>query len=900
MSQPPRPPDPEGAPAPAGPVGLDAETTHLDATPGAPGAPGDAGRPDDDRRSEVPDSEHDPSLEGLGSRLRSGAKFASVALVFTQLLSLGQTIVVARILTPTEIGVFTLGTIFANFLTTLTDGGMRAALIQRGREIEDAANTVFWVGLVTGTLMSLGALAASPLLTLYFDDRMVGLVCAATSGTLLVHSLLNVPEALMQRTFNFKRRLIVDPTTAATFALVTVTLALLGLGVWGMVIGFWASQLATLIACWTLSKWRPGKGRFVFRIWREMAGYAGPLIVSSVVDQAREAVQSALVGGRLDIAAAGQYRYGRRIAILPGQAIIQVASYVLFPAFARIAVDMARFRDGLLRSLRMLWVATTPFAAVLVALGEPIIVVLLGREWQPAGVFVAAMAGFGPGVAMAAIGMESIKGAGASKLINWLTVLSIVVGIGGLILLLPFGLFGVGIAASLDSLVGGVVAILLARRLAGVSLRDLAGVLIPPLIAAVVAGGAVWYLEHTYVHADERGILLGIVLLAGEGLLLLGIFGGLLFVMAPEALRELRDGLLRRRGGGGGDTGSDGDEGDEDADGAVRPTDPRPDDLPAFLDAPTEVLPIFGLAGPTEQVWSPYRPSFAAAPRPPLPPRRVTPALPPRPTPSRPSTPVATDDRARRFEEAGLDAPTTAIRPVRNAEGAKDAPAPSGAAKDAPAPAPARDAEGAKDAPAPSAAARAPLAPRRTVTATVRPAARPAPEEPDAEDAPATETMATAPGTRTDDAGDDTDDEAADTQTLATQPEEPGEPEGADDAGEDDAADGSDDTATSTIATTAGDADEDEDEDAAGDGDADRAVTETLRTRPRPGPRPRPGAGQATTETISTSRPAPTRPNGNGNGNGRKAPGRSGSSKLVPLEARGSESGDADGPEHSG
>src|SRR4051794_41569434 len=45
----------------------------------------------------------------------------------------------------------------------------------------------------------------------------------------------------------------------------------------------------------------------------EMAGYAGPLIFSELVDKARDAIQSALVGRRLDVASAGQYRYGRRI-----------------------------------------------------------------------------------------------------------------------------------------------------------------------------------------------------------------------------------------------------------------------------------------------------------------------------------------------------------------------------------------------------------------------------------------------------------------------------------------------------------------------------------------------------------------------------------------------------------
>jgi PST family polysaccharide transporter len=564
MIRPLRSPGSDSPPVRAGEAVADAATTHptgqeslRDAHDSA-GARNNRSDRNEERRSEVPDSEHDPSLEGLGSRLRSGAKFTSIALVATQIISLGQTIVLARILSPLEIGTFVLGTLFANFLMTLTDGGMRAALIHRGREVEDAANTVFWVSLVTGTAMSLAALAAAPLLALYFDDRLVGLVCAATCGTLLIHSLLNVPEALMQRKFNFKRRLIVDPTTASTFALVTVTLCLLGFGVWGLVIGLYASQLATLAACWALAGWRPGRGRFVFRIWREMAGYAAPLIISGVVVHVTEAVQQWLVGSRLDIASAGQYRYGRRIGVLPGQAILQIASYVLFPAFARIAIDMARFRDGLLRSLRVLWSATTPFAAVLVALGQPLVVVLLGEKWQTAGLFVAAMAGYGPGIALGAISIEAMKGAGASKLINWPTAVSVVVGIGGLIVLLPFGLVGVGIATSLDALLAGALALLLARRLAGVSLRDLGGVLIPPLVAAMVAGTVVGLLEHGLVHSDQRRLVLGLVLLAVEGVLLLGIFGGLLYLMAPDSVRELRDGLLHRRQGG-----RDGDDGDE-------------------------------------------------------------------------------------------------------------------------------------------------------------------------------------------------------------------------------------------------------------------------------------------------------------------------------------------------
>ncbi|MEJ2862295.1 lipopolysaccharide biosynthesis protein [Actinomycetospora flava] len=612
-------------------------------------------------QEEAPD-EHNPSLKNLGSRLRRGAQFAAIALIFTQLISLIQTIFVARLLTVEEIGVFTAGTLFANFAVTIADGGMRAALIQRETDVEKATETAFWASLGTGVVMAGATLAASPLMTMFFDnDEMVGLVCAATCGTLLIHSLVNVPEALLQRHFNFKRRLVVDPLTAGSFAIVTVTLAFAGFGVWGMVIGLYASQLATLISCWIMCKWRPGKTRPSYRIWRELANFSFPMIVANLTDRSRDLVQQGLIGRQLDVSALGQYRYGRRIGVLPGTAIIQVASYVLFPAFSRIAADAKRFHDGFLRSLRALWTATMPFSAMLIALGQPMIVVLLGEEWRPAGLFVAAMAGYGPGAAMSAIGMESIKGAGKSRRIHVITALSIVVGVGGLILLLPYGLVGVGIAVSIDAVLGGFVSLVLARDLAKVSWRELFRVLVPSLVAAVVAGVAVGFLEHSVVHSDQLPIVLGLLALAGETLLLLGVFVGVLYLIDPSALREILSAVRKRRKSGGDD-----EEGAEAA-------EPELDDEPVgwrrdLLDAPTVVFQLpFLVDDVTTQVPRP--------PRPPGPPPRPQGPPPPRygPVPP-PQGPLLDPPTTALDPVSSLDAPTTAVaatpeHPEQNGDG---------------------------------------------------------------------------------------------------------------------------------------------------------------------------------------------------------------------------------------
>ena len=79
------------------------------------------------------------------------------------------------------------------------------ALIHRKTDVEDAANTVLVVTFGTGLLLGLAVLAASPLIGMLFHSSRVGLIAAATSGLMVLHVWSSVPDALMQRAFQFKR-----------------------------------------------------------------------------------------------------------------------------------------------------------------------------------------------------------------------------------------------------------------------------------------------------------------------------------------------------------------------------------------------------------------------------------------------------------------------------------------------------------------------------------------------------------------------------------------------------------------------------------------------------------------------------------------------------------------------
>ncbi|MPZ64399.1 MAG: oligosaccharide flippase family protein [Pseudonocardiaceae bacterium] len=483
----------------------------------------------------------------LGQTLRRGAMISAGALIVVQLILLAQTLALARILSPAEVGIFAAGTVLSGFLLTFSEGGLRNALVQRQHGLEDAANTVFWASLCGGLLWALAAAAAAPLVAWTFDSPPAGMVAAVSAGTILLHALTNVPDSLMQRRFDFRQRVVVRPSVVISFAVASVTLCAMGFGVWGLVIGSYISHVVWILTTWVLARWAPGRGRPSMRVWREMATFGVPLVLGTVVDKGRDVFETVVVGSALSTTALGHYRYGRRLAMVPSTVVIEVGSYVLFPAFSRIAGDAVRLKSAFLRALRALWCMAAPVAGFIIAVGEPAIVLLLGEPWRPAGVMFVALAGSGPGVAMAAVGFESIKGCGRTSLLNWVTGLGTVVGVGLLLALLPLGLVGVGLALSITSFLSGLVGLLLARGLVGVSLRELVDRLVPPLAATALAAVGIGLVEHLVSHSDQRGIALGLVIVLCEGLGFLAIYLGTLRVIAPATLTELWAAVRRMR-----------------------------------------------------------------------------------------------------------------------------------------------------------------------------------------------------------------------------------------------------------------------------------------------------------------------------------------------------------------
>lgn len=486
-----------------------------------------------------------PTAHGsLSSAVHRMASASALAQIVGQLVSFVQTVILARLLTPTDVGIFTAGTVLTVLLTDVAAGGLQAGLVQRQGDLADADETVFRVTLLVGAAASLGCLAVAPLIGIIFNNRDAGLVAAATSGILLLHALTNVPEAVLQREFSVKRRLIVGPAIAVSYAAVAITLAALGWGVWSMVVGTYASYITWVISLWMLTSWRPGRGHISFALWRELARYGFPLALAMIGYRARTAVESLVVGRFLSTAALGFFRYGQRIVLIPQMAIIQVGATTLFPAFSRIANDGKRFAAAYLRALHWAMIGGAAGTGLMIAAGEPAVVVLLGERWRSAGVALVAMSGLSIGSAVAVVAQDAIKAHGRTRLINWFTLTDLLLGVGFLLILIrPFGFVGASLYISLTSLADAAVFVRLAQRVVTVPLSKVLRVLATPVPGLLIATAATWWLEHDILRSDSRGLILAVTLLAVDAVVFCVIYLAVLGLFARSTVITIVRGL---------------------------------------------------------------------------------------------------------------------------------------------------------------------------------------------------------------------------------------------------------------------------------------------------------------------------------------------------------------------
>ena len=348
----------------------------------APGGSGDCrivapGSTKDDRTASDTASNSD-SL--VGPTIKAFAwRFLSEASTFTLKFMLA--VVLARLLPVDAFGLLAVAMVVINFCAKMSYMGMAQAIIQARDLTETHIRVAFSLSVLSGAVLTTAVWAGAPLLAAAFRADAAGPVLRLMSFWFLCAGFGATASGILQRKLDYRRLLwIALVSNIFGYAVVTLTLAILGYGVWALAWGMVAeSVLSTSILLW--SSPHPFKPSLSGPEARTLLNFGVGLTLSSFANYAAVNGDNFVVSRWLGTVALGLYARAFQLMTLPLNQVASVISYVLFPVYSIIQNDTARLRRAYLSSVSLSSIAIYPIL-VGMAIGAPeILGGVFGPEW---------------------------------------------------------------------------------------------------------------------------------------------------------------------------------------------------------------------------------------------------------------------------------------------------------------------------------------------------------------------------------------------------------------------------------------------------------------------------------------------------------------------------------------
>lgn len=427
----------------------------------------------------------------MSGAMARGARSTATSQVVSQVVRLGTTVVLARLLVPEDFGVVALAGVIVVLVDHLKDLGTAPAVIQRASVGRALLDSVFWLNVGLGLVLSAGIALTAGWSADLLGQQSAAPVIRAMAVLTVITSLGQVHQALLRRAMRFTSLALVAVVDGVVASAVSVGLAFAGQGVWSIVVGNIVGAFVSTAFLWRMSRWRPSLSASAAElrgIWRfSMHLFGANILWFVVLGQADKFI----IGRFLGLVDLGTYALAQRAVSYPLSSVASVVGQVLFPGLSRLQEDRPAMARMFIRASAGVAIILLPAMAGLAVVAEPATHVFFGSKWEhlPPLVWVLAPAGAAQAVTSLVYHLTTAIGR-SDWTFRWQVVQSVVF-VSSYVVGLPWGLVGVAWAYGLASLLLGPIGVFLAFRLVAQPFRwYLRGLAAPVFATAAMAAAA--------------------------------------------------------------------------------------------------------------------------------------------------------------------------------------------------------------------------------------------------------------------------------------------------------------------------------------------------------------------------------------------------------------------------
>lgn len=454
--------------------------------------------------------------DDLYHKARLGGMLISTSNVLKVLLTLVRTIVVARFLTPDELGLMGIALFALAILESSSQTGFAAALIHQKKEVGPYLNTAWTISVMRGIMLCAILFFLAPLPASFFNAPRAIIVFKVVGVAFLFEGFKNIGVVIFRKELEFKKEFLFQQIEVFTDIFLTIGLAIVLQSVWALVFGYIGGKGIKCVASYFLHPYRPGLS-FDRKKAQELFGFGKHLLGSSIIILLITQGDDAVVGKLCGVTALGFYVMAYKLSNMPATSITHVFSQVAFPAYSKLQEDPPRLRNAYLKALKYISFVSVPASGGLVVLAPELVMFLLGEQWMEIVPAMRILCVFGIIRALGGTTGPLFQGVGRPDIITKLNLGKVIILA---ILIFPltnhYNIVGASLAVTIPMILDQIFSWHICARIIQGKVRQIFSVVAPSFAGTLLMMGFLYLLKK--IGACVGGAIETLCLIAAGGL----------------------------------------------------------------------------------------------------------------------------------------------------------------------------------------------------------------------------------------------------------------------------------------------------------------------------------------------------------------------------------------------
>jgi len=291
-------------------------------------------------------------------------------------------IILARLLSPSDFGLVGMAMVFIAISRTFIDLGFSSALIQNQKNTTLTYSSVFILNLSIGIILTLLFFSLAKPIGVFYENDTIEYLVLWLAPTLFFGALSMVQIAILKKELQFKELSIRLLIAGLLSGIIGVILALLGYGVYALAIQFLLNSIINTIVLWRVSKWRP-QFNFSFGEIKKLLSFSTYTFLGQSLNQIINKLDALVIGKLFSPATLGFFTRAESLNSLIATYTSGSLSKVFFPAMSTLQDEPEQFRRIFLKVISIVSFLTFFLSGFFILSSEFLIITLFGEKWRP-------------------------------------------------------------------------------------------------------------------------------------------------------------------------------------------------------------------------------------------------------------------------------------------------------------------------------------------------------------------------------------------------------------------------------------------------------------------------------------------------------------------------------------